>query len=277
MTVLFWISALIAGYVYVGYPCLLAVWARIADRRPRALPFQDGAWPSISIIIAARNEAQRLPARVANLLDQDYPGPREIVVSDGSTDHPDAALSSFGSALKLVEVPAGGKPLALNAGVAAATGEVLVFADARQRFAPGSLTALISNLSDPSVDGATGGAGARLRAAGCRHDILAEARLGKGFQLCIYDKNVSLARLVGAKQGLHQQADSAPVVAAQRLDRLGARHVRRDRRRQRRAGVRRGADADPRGSHHSGFGEGEDPARADQGRLSRNLLVASQM
>ena len=36
MTALFWISALVVGYVYVGYPCLLAVWARLAGRRPSA-------------------------------------------------------------------------------------------------------------------------------------------------------------------------------------------------------------------------------------------------
>jgi len=157
MTVLFWISALIVGYVYVGYPCLLAVWARVAGRRLRPSGFEDGRWPSISIIIAARNEAARLPDRVRNLMGQEYSGPREIIiVSDGSTDAPGPALAEFGPAVRLIEVVAGGKPLALNAGVAAATGDVLVFADARQRFAPGALTALVSNLTDPSIGGATG-------------------------------------------------------------------------------------------------------------------------
>jgi len=96
MTVLFWISALIVAYVYVGYPCLLAVWARLVDRRPRPVPYPDGGWPAISIVVAARNEAARLPARVANLLEQEYPGRREIiVVSDGSTDDPASALAPF--------------------------------------------------------------------------------------------------------------------------------------------------------------------------------------
>src|SRR5688572_13556615 len=157
MTVLFWISAFVVAYVYAGYPCLLAAWARVADRRPRRVPFGADTWPSISIIVAARNEAGRLAARVANLLAQDYPGPREIlVVSDGSTDDPRSALTSFGPAVRLIEQPARGKPTALNAGVAVSTGEILVFADARQQFAPGALSALVSNFSDPTVGGATG-------------------------------------------------------------------------------------------------------------------------
>src|SRR5690349_11295783 len=99
MIALFWISALIVGYVYVGYPGLLAVWARVADRRPRRRPFEAGAWPSLSIVIAARNEAARLPARVENLLAQNYPGSCEIiVVSDGSTDDPRRGLEPLAAA-----------------------------------------------------------------------------------------------------------------------------------------------------------------------------------
>jgi len=157
MLALFWTTAAIVLYVYAGYPALLALWARVADRRPRRAPFPPGAWPSISIVVAARNEAHRLPARVQNLIDQHYPGPSEIVVvSDGSTDDPAAALARFGDAVRLIERPASGKPAALNAGVAAATGDVIVFADARQRFAAGALAALVENLSDSRVGGATG-------------------------------------------------------------------------------------------------------------------------
>ncbi len=157
MVWLFWFSALVVLYVYAGYPCLVGVWARAVDRRPRRIPFGNGRWPSISVIVAVRNEARRLPGRVANLLEQDYPGEREIlVVSDGSLDAPGAALARFGNRVRLIELPPGGKPLALNAAVMAARGDVLVFADARQQFAPNAITELVLNFSDPSVGGATG-------------------------------------------------------------------------------------------------------------------------
>lgn len=157
MFALFWISAFVIGYVYAGYPCLIALWARVAGRRLRRAPFDAGHWPSISIVVAARNEAPRLPARVRNLLEQAYPGPCEIVVvSDGSSDDPAAALAEFGAAVRLIQLPPGGKPLALNAGVAASDGEILVFADARQRYGPGALVELVKNFADPGVGGATG-------------------------------------------------------------------------------------------------------------------------
>jgi poly-beta-1,6-N-acetyl-D-glucosamine synthase len=157
MNTLFWLSVTVVLYVYAGYPLLLAAWARVVDRRPRAKDFDAGQWPSISIIVAARNEAHRLAARVKNLLDQDYAGTRQIiVVSDGSVDDPRKALASCLDQIQLIELPPGGKPVALNCGVLAARGDILVFADARQHFAPGALRALVANFADPRVGGVTG-------------------------------------------------------------------------------------------------------------------------
>lgn len=161
----FWASTCIILYVYLGYPLLVAVWARLDPRPVRKASASDhNAWPSITIILAARNEAARLPERLSNLLDLPYPGRRDlVVVSDGSTDGTAEAVADFAHArqlssatIRLVRLPAGGKPLALNAGVASATGEILVFADARQRFSTQALVELAANFSDDRVGGVTG-------------------------------------------------------------------------------------------------------------------------
>lgn len=158
METLFWVSLVIVAYVYAGYPLLVAGWARVVRRVPRrASANSPRDWPSISIVIAVHNEAHRLRARVGNLLRLAYPGRREIIVaSDGSTDDPAAAIAAFGASVRLLELPRRGKPGALNAGVAAATGDIIVFADARQAFCPGALMELAANFDDPSVGGATG-------------------------------------------------------------------------------------------------------------------------
>lgn len=53
---------------------------------PRGAP-ADGAWPTVAIVVPARDEAQVLPMSLPSLLEQDYPG-RAVVflIDDGSTD-----------------------------------------------------------------------------------------------------------------------------------------------------------------------------------------------
>jgi biofilm PGA synthesis N-glycosyltransferase PgaC len=109
------------------------------------------------MVMAVRNEAHRLPARIRNLLSLDYSGERQIiVVSDGSTDHPERALAGAPDSVELVVIAPSGKAAALNAGVARARHDLVVFADARQTFAPDALRLLVAPFRDARIGGVTG-------------------------------------------------------------------------------------------------------------------------
>lgn len=150
----FFFALALVLYVYIGYPALLALWSKVAPK-----PVLRGLeTPGVSVIVAARNEASVLRRRIDNLLACDYPSSalQLIIVSDGSTDATASILASYGDRIDAILLPAGGKARALNAGVAAARHDVLVFADARQTFAPDALRALVAPLSDPRVGGVSG-------------------------------------------------------------------------------------------------------------------------
>jgi biofilm PGA synthesis N-glycosyltransferase PgaC len=161
MATVFWLLTALVLYVYVGYPLLLHAWALSTrrsirpERRREARPRQ--AEPSVSIVIAARNEAPRLRGRVDNLRQLDYPAHRQqiIVVSDGSTDDTADVLARMPQVIG-VQLPPGGKARALNEGVARATNEIVVFADMRQGFAPAALRALVAPFRDPRVGAVSG-------------------------------------------------------------------------------------------------------------------------
>jgi GT2 family glycosyltransferase len=107
-------------------------------------PLPAGDVPMISVIFAARDEAEKLPAALATLLAQDYPRFEVVAVNDRSQDQTPAILHEFERAnqnLKVIDVtdlPPGwlGKPHALVAGFEQSRGEWIVFTDADVHFAP---------------------------------------------------------------------------------------------------------------------------------------------
>jgi cellulose synthase/poly-beta-1,6-N-acetylglucosamine synthase-like glycosyltransferase len=152
----FWSGAALILYVYGGYPALLWVWARL---RPAPIEADEpGAATGVTIVIAARDEASRLRARIDNILQLDHPASLRqiVVVSDGSTDNTAEVVGRFGDLVDFVSVPAIGKACALNAGVERARFDILVFTDARQLFAPDAIAELLAPLRDPEVGGVTG-------------------------------------------------------------------------------------------------------------------------
>ena len=146
------------AYAYLLYPGIIGALAML---RPRAV-CRAGSFPGrISIIIAAKDEEASIATRIENLREcLKGRGSRAelIVVSDGSADRTAPVARMSGEPLvRVIELSESrGKAGALNEGCAAANGDVIVFADTRQRWAPDSLELLLENFTDPRVGAATG-------------------------------------------------------------------------------------------------------------------------
>ena len=145
-------------YVWVAYPLFIGSIAALIRRRasPGAAPPRT---PTVSVIIASRDDAPTIERRVADLRRTTYPRARmEIVVAvDYCSDAALPAIEGDAEALVVVRGDSpGGKAATLNAAVRAARGEVLVFADAHQRFEPDAIGQLVAALDTPGVGAASG-------------------------------------------------------------------------------------------------------------------------
>ncbi len=154
--VLFWIGLLLLGYIYVGYPALLGVWARLRPRPPRRRDIQ----PGVTVVVVAHNEAARIDRRLANLLALEYPRDRldVILASDGSTDETVERARAYereGVTVVAFETRRG-KPAVLDDVLPQARGEIVVFSDARQLFDGDALQALVAPFADPRVGAVSG-------------------------------------------------------------------------------------------------------------------------
>ena len=155
---LFWVAAVGLCYTFVGYPRLIALVARRA--RAKVDKFEPREFPSVSVVLVAHNEEERIVQRLENLLAGDYPAEQLeiVVVSDGSTDATVARVESLAlPAVRLIEQPARiGKAGCLNLGIEKARGEIIVFADARQRFSASTIRELATRFSDPKIGAVSG-------------------------------------------------------------------------------------------------------------------------
>jgi len=111
----------------------------------------------VAVVVPAYNAAVTLPDTLAALARQTYDAGRVdvVVVDDGSTDDTAAVAARF--AASVVRQDNQGPAAARNAGVAASSGDVIVFTDADCVPEPDFLTALTAPLrADPDVAGAQG-------------------------------------------------------------------------------------------------------------------------
>jgi cellulose synthase/poly-beta-1,6-N-acetylglucosamine synthase-like glycosyltransferase len=195
---LFWLSAAMVVYAYVGYPLLLRVITPRGDAAPP--PQDDAALPSVTMIVPAHNESANIDAKLANTRALDYPeGRLEVLfVSDGSTDGTNERIAAQRDArTTLIEVQTrGGKAGALNAGLARARHDIVVFTDASILLEPAAIRAIVRPFADPAIGCVSG----EDRIAGSG----GEALYGR-YELFIRRQEARLHSIVGASGSFYAQ------------------------------------------------------------------------
>jgi biofilm PGA synthesis N-glycosyltransferase PgaC len=129
-----------------------------AIRKPGIPVFESGPDPLVSVIVPGYNEAKVVGNCVESILASEYPNFEIILVDDGSTDETLEAMKAFESdqRVRVIGKPNGGKASALNAGIAAAHGEILFFVDADGLFTPSAIREMLNGFSSEKVGAVCG-------------------------------------------------------------------------------------------------------------------------
>lgn len=152
----FWIVLGLSSVSWLIYPLFLCLLALFRRNVPWIEPLE---WPSVSVLVAARNEEVVIGRRIQNLLDQEYPGRLEILIgSDSSDDATDKIVQTFaGDKVVLFRSPERiGKPLIIQELMNLTKNDIIIFTDADTVFAADTVKELVLPYSNPGtgcVDG----------------------------------------------------------------------------------------------------------------------------
>ncbi|MDS4026173.1 MAG: glycosyltransferase [Candidatus Contendobacter sp.] len=146
----------IARLVFIG---ALALYQRWNQRRA---VFDPAYSPSVVVVVPAYNEEKVIVQTIASLLASDHPDSFEIiVVDDGSSDATyQVARAAFADdpRVRVYTKTNGGKPAALNFGMAQTQAEIVVALDADTVFTRDTIRKLVRHFANPRVGAVAGNA-----------------------------------------------------------------------------------------------------------------------
>ena len=115
--------------------------------------------PFVTVIMPVRNEAEFMARSLRAVLNQDYPPEcMEVLVVDGmSTDETREIVRALDDGrVRLLDNPQHIVPYALNRGIAAARGEIIVRVDGHCEIAPDYIRRCVAHLQSGAADGVGG-------------------------------------------------------------------------------------------------------------------------
>ncbi len=149
---LFWVLLILGSYSYFIYPLVLKI---LQGKRATQVAENGGDTFSVSLIVTAYNEKDRIREKIENVLELSYgKGELELIVaSDCSDDGTDDIVREYEDrGVRLVRAQERlGKENAQLTAIKAAKGDILVFSDTATKMNPDSIDALVSYFADESV------------------------------------------------------------------------------------------------------------------------------
>ncbi|BCY15049.1 bi-functional transferase/deacetylase [Actinoplanes sp. L3-i22] len=149
----------VVGLLTIGRTALLLLLATRHARQRRKASWSWGppVTDPVSVIVPAYNEKEGIEAAVRSLALGDYPVIEVVVVDDGSTDGTADIVDQLRLPnVRVVRVPNGGKPNALNTGIALARHDLIVTVDGDTIFEEDSIRRLVQPFADPTVGAVAG-------------------------------------------------------------------------------------------------------------------------
>ena len=142
----------IQGTLYFPLTIAYEIWKARTLRR--LAPFRG----RVTVVVPAYNEEQTIRVAVETLLESVHPDLEVIVVDDGSQDCTAAKILDLHEKgrIRLIRQENAGKAAALNRGIAAATGEVVLYTDADSLFLRDTVAKMARWFADPSIDAVCG-------------------------------------------------------------------------------------------------------------------------
>jgi poly-beta-1,6-N-acetyl-D-glucosamine synthase len=157
------LAAFVALYPVVTAALWIAggVLFRVHEEPQGAAP-ADRAWPGVTVLIPAYNEAAVIATSVTAALAADYPRLDVVVLDDGSTDATEAAAIAAAGGdprCRVIRDPVNrGKADRLNAGLALARHDLVVVTDADTHMHPQAVKLLVSRMESSPLLAAVAGA-----------------------------------------------------------------------------------------------------------------------
>lgn len=177
MSIIFWVSLFIIFYTYIGYGIVLYALVRIKRLFVKPTQLVDGSFtPSLTLIVAAYNEASVIEEKIHNTLQLIYPKDKLqlIFVTDGSRDDTPAIIAKYPQIKLLHKDGRSGKINAVHRAMGEVNTEIVVFTDANTFLNENALLRIAKHYVNPKVGAVSGEKRVAI-------DANADATAGEGF------------------------------------------------------------------------------------------------